>query len=92
MGVLGRRVLSAAMFPELPLMSHSKPVAELYQETTRGALIGLAVNLLLRAVKLVGGTIGHRLKDRLIEQFPTIRDVHVHLAPFPHSHPARPHV
>jgi cation diffusion facilitator family transporter len=40
-------------------MSHSKPVAELYQETTRAALVGLAVNLLLGAVKLVGGIIGN---------------------------------
>jgi cation diffusion facilitator family transporter len=39
-----------------------------------------------------GHTIGHRVKDRLIEQFPAIRDVLVHLEPFPHTHPAKPYV
>ena len=33
-----------------------------------------------------GHRIGHRVKDCLLEQFPTLRDVLVHLEPFPHSH------
>jgi len=33
-----------------------------------------------------GHRIGHRVKDRLQEQFPTVRDVLVHLEPFPHVH------
>jgi cation diffusion facilitator family transporter len=33
-----------------------------------------------------GHRIGHRVKDRLLEQFPTLRDVLVHLEPHPHTH------
>ncbi len=35
-----------------------------------------------------GHRIGHRVKDRLLEQFPTVRDVLVHLEPYPHIHDA----
>jgi len=33
-----------------------------------------------------GHRIGHRVKDRLIAEFPSLRDVLVHLEPFPHTH------
>lgn len=33
-----------------------------------------------------GHRIGHRVKDRLLEQFSNLRDVLVHLEPFPHTH------
>ncbi len=33
-----------------------------------------------------GHRIGHRVKDRLLERFPSLRDVLVHLEPFPHDH------
>ena len=33
-----------------------------------------------------GHRIGHRVKDRLLEVFPVLRDVLVHLEPSPHSH------
>lgn len=33
-----------------------------------------------------GHRIGHRVKDRLLEQFPRMRDVLVHLEPYPHTH------
>jgi cation diffusion facilitator family transporter len=33
-----------------------------------------------------GHRIGHQVKDRLISDFPTLRDVLVHLEPFPHTH------
>lgn len=33
-----------------------------------------------------GHTIGHLVKDRLLEAFPSLRDVLVHLEPFPHTH------
>ncbi|HJN07868.1 MAG TPA: cation diffusion facilitator family transporter [Pirellulaceae bacterium] len=33
-----------------------------------------------------GHRIGHHVKDRLLEQFPTLRDVLVHLEPYPHTH------
>ena len=33
-----------------------------------------------------GHRIGHQVKDRLLEQFPALRDVLVHLEPFPHTH------
>lgn len=33
-----------------------------------------------------GHRIGHNVKDRLLEQFPTLRDVLVHLEPYPHTH------
>lgn len=33
-----------------------------------------------------GHRIGHRVKDRLLEEFPNLRDVLVHLEPFPHTH------
>lgn len=33
-----------------------------------------------------GHRIGHRVKDRLLAEFPTLRDVLVHLEPFPHTH------
>jgi cation diffusion facilitator family transporter len=33
-----------------------------------------------------GHRIGHQVKDRLLEEFPTLRDVLVHLEPFPHTH------
>lgn len=33
-----------------------------------------------------GHRIGHQVKDRLIADFPTLRDVLVHLEPFPHTH------
>ena len=33
-----------------------------------------------------GHRIGHRVKDRLLERFPTLRDVLVHLEPYPHTH------
>ncbi len=33
-----------------------------------------------------GHRIGHRVKDRLLEQFPALRDVLVHLEPCPHTH------
>ncbi len=32
-----------------------------------------------------GHKIGHRVKDRLLERFPKLRDVLVHLEPFPHD-------
>lgn len=34
----------------------------------------------------VGHRIGHQVKDRLLEEFPNLRDALVHLEPFPHSH------
>lgn len=37
-----------------------------------------------------GHEIGHRVKDELVESFATIRDVLVHLEPYPHD-PAEPH-
>ena len=33
-----------------------------------------------------GHRIGHQVKDRLLEEFPTLRDVLVHLEPYPHTH------
>lgn len=36
-----------------------------------------------------GHRIGHRVKDRLVEQFASLRDVLVHLEPCPHTHEAR---
>jgi len=33
-----------------------------------------------------GHRIGHQVKDRLLVEFPNVRDVHVHLEPFPHTH------
>lgn len=33
-----------------------------------------------------GHQIGHVVKDRLLERFPIVRDVLVHLEPFPHAH------
>jgi cation diffusion facilitator family transporter len=33
-----------------------------------------------------GHRIGHRVKDRLLEDFPNLRDVLVHLEPYPHTH------
>jgi cation diffusion facilitator family transporter len=33
-----------------------------------------------------GHAIGHRVKDRLLHEFQSLRDVLVHLEPFPHSH------
>jgi cation diffusion facilitator family transporter len=33
-----------------------------------------------------GHRIGHQVKDRLMEEFPSLRDVLVHLEPFPHTH------
>ena len=35
-----------------------------------------------------GHLIGHHVKDQLLETYPTIRDVLVHLEPFPHDHEA----
>lgn len=40
-------------------MSESKPIAELYQEVTSAAFIGLVANLLLGIAKLAGGIIGN---------------------------------
>jgi cation diffusion facilitator family transporter len=37
-----------------------------------------------------GHRIGHRVKDRLLQSFPTLRDVLVHLEPYPHDHPPGP--
>ena len=37
-----------------------------------------------------GHRIGHCVKDRLLEQFPNLRDVLVHLEPFPHIHEDNP--
>jgi cation diffusion facilitator family transporter len=37
-----------------------------------------------------GHRIGHQVKDRLLEQFPALRDVLVHLEPFPHTHDKNP--
>lgn len=34
-----------------------------------------------------GHRIGHVVKDRLLQEFPTLRDVLVHLEPYPHTHP-----
>ncbi len=36
----------------------------------------------------VGHEIGHRVKAKLVEEFVALRDVLVHLEPFPHLHPA----
>ncbi len=33
-----------------------------------------------------GHRIGHQVKDRLLDSFPNLRDVLVHLEPFPHTH------
>ena len=33
-----------------------------------------------------GHRIGHRVKDQLLKDFPTLRDVLVHLEPYPHHH------
>jgi len=35
-----------------------------------------------------GHRISHRVKDQLLEQFEPLRDVLVHIEPFPHEHPA----
>lgn len=35
-----------------------------------------------------GHRIGHQVKDRLLDEFPRLRDVLVHLEPFPHFHTA----
>ena len=35
-----------------------------------------------------GHTVGHRVKDRLIAECPALRDVLVHLEPYPHTHSA----
>lgn len=35
-----------------------------------------------------GHRTGHQVKDRLLDEFPRLRDVLVHLEPFPHSHEA----
>jgi divalent metal cation (Fe/Co/Zn/Cd) transporter len=32
-----------------------------------------------------GHRIGHRVKDRLLARFPVLRDVLVHLEPYPHQ-------
>lgn len=37
-----------------------------------------------------GHRIGHLVKDRLIEKFTSVRDVLVHLEPYPHSHERQP--
>jgi cation diffusion facilitator family transporter len=37
-----------------------------------------------------GHRIGHRVKDRLLEEFPVLRDVLVHLEPSPHLHSGSP--
>ena len=36
-----------------------------------------------------GHRIGHAVKDRLLHEFPALRDVLVHLEPHPHIHEAR---
>ncbi len=36
-----------------------------------------------------GHRIGHQVKDRLLKEFPNLRDVLVHLEPFPHTHEDR---
>ncbi|HEX8202370.1 MAG TPA: cation diffusion facilitator family transporter [Isosphaeraceae bacterium] len=36
-----------------------------------------------------GHWIGHQVKDRLLEEFPTLRDVLVHLEPYPHDRDGR---
>ena len=33
-----------------------------------------------------GHRIGHHVKDCLLKRFPTLRDVLVHLEPYPHTH------
>lgn len=33
-----------------------------------------------------GHRIGHRVKDKLVAEFPSLRDVLVHLEPYPHTH------
>ena len=33
-----------------------------------------------------GHRIGHRVKDRLRAEFPSLREVPVHLEPYPHTH------
>jgi len=33
-----------------------------------------------------GHRVGHQVKDRILERFPIVRDVLVHLEPFPHRH------
>lgn len=43
---------------DIPLLERSD-VSELYRTVTRAAALGLAVNLLLGGVKLVGGILGH---------------------------------
>ena len=35
-----------------------------------------------------GHRIGHRVKERLLTEFPSLRDVPVHLEPFPHTRAA----
>lgn len=37
-----------------------------------------------------GHRIGHRVKDRLLSTFPALRDILVHLEPFPHTHAIEP--
>jgi cation diffusion facilitator family transporter len=39
---------------------------------------------------LEGHRIGHLVKDRLIEKFTSVRDVLVHLEPYPHTHEGHP--
>jgi cation diffusion facilitator family transporter len=35
-----------------------------------------------------GHRIGHEVKDQLLAEFPTLRDVLVHIEPYPHDHPS----
>ncbi len=37
-----------------------------------------------------GHRTGHRVKNRLLEEFSSLRDVLVHLEPFPHPHDTTP--
>lgn len=46
--------------------------------------IHIEVDQLLTAAE--GHRIGHHVKDRLLAEFPSLRDVLVHLEPFPHTH------
>jgi divalent metal cation (Fe/Co/Zn/Cd) transporter len=55
-----------------------------------GGIVGNSFALIADAVNSIsvaaGHRIGHQVKDRLLERFPNLRDVLVHLEPFPHTH------
>jgi cation diffusion facilitator family transporter len=85
--------LVAGIREEAAAVSGVRAVEKLWvRKTGLEYLVDIHVQVDATLSVLEGHRIGHLVKDRLIEKFTSVRDVLVHLEPYPHTHEGHPPV